>query len=94
MQGAAAALMRREEALGIGGAGGAAATQLPGPSEQPFPRAGHWQDLHYHGDWLKRPIASNEVRVAWPLAHEHAAVAGSVATGKTYAAMETGSSVL
>ena len=23
--------------------------------------AGHWADLHYKGDWLARPIASNEI---------------------------------
>ncbi|KIZ00357.1 hypothetical protein MNEG_7603 [Monoraphidium neglectum] len=26
-----------------------------------LPRAGHWQDLRYRGDWMLRPIASNEV---------------------------------
>ena len=27
----------------------------------PVAPAGHWRDMQYHGDWLKRPIASNEV---------------------------------
>jgi len=26
-----------------------------------YPRAGHWAQLHYKGDWLARPIASHEI---------------------------------
>ncbi|GAX78724.1 hypothetical protein CEUSTIGMA_g6162.t1 [Chlamydomonas eustigma] len=31
-------------------------------SYRQLPRAGNWRELRYHGDWLKRPVASNEVQ--------------------------------
>eukprot|EP00798_Chlamydomonas_sp_ICE-L_P029151 gene29153-32372_t len=33
----------------------------PPPEAQNYPKAGHWHGLHYQGDWMKRPIASNEI---------------------------------
>eukprot|EP00878_Enallax_costatus_P046625 GHUV01056863.1.p1 GENE.GHUV01056863.1~~GHUV01056863.1.p1 ORF type:complete len:446 (+),score=107.20 GHUV01056863.1:330-1667(+) len=36
------------------------APHLPG---RDLPRAGNWRDVRYHGDWMMRPIASNEI--AW-----------------------------
>uniref|UniRef100_A0A7S2VW20 Uncharacterized protein n=1 Tax=Chlamydomonas chlamydogama TaxID=225041 RepID=A0A7S2VW20_9CHLO len=36
---------------------------VPLSQARQFPRAGHWQDLRYRGDWMKRPIASNEIGI-------------------------------
>ncbi|GBF95518.1 hypothetical protein Rsub_07868 [Raphidocelis subcapitata] len=40
-----------------------AAPGLPGPAPDvgDLPRAGHWQQVRYQGDWMLRPIASNEI---------------------------------
>jgi hypothetical protein len=39
-------------------AAAAAAEAAGGPC---YPRVGRWQDVRYKGDWMRRPIGSNEV---------------------------------
>eukprot|EP00879_Flechtneria_rotunda_P023522 GHRR01024884.1.p1 GENE.GHRR01024884.1~~GHRR01024884.1.p1 ORF type:complete len:956 (+),score=357.62 GHRR01024884.1:92-2959(+) len=39
----------------------AAATPVIHPAGRDVPKAGSWRDVMYHGDWMLRPIASNEI---------------------------------
>jgi hypothetical protein len=41
-------------------AAAAAAEAADGPA---YPRVGRWQEVRYKGDWMRRPIGSNEISV-------------------------------
>ena len=46
---------------GVTGSSGPSPWTLNPHAPPPSSSSGNWRVLHYRGDWLKRPIASNEV---------------------------------